>query len=352
MPPLGAPMGPIGSAGATRGLKIPSLPSLPSTPNPVKAAQNRLAEFRTAQQEMLKGPLATYNQLKATVNTVVDSPRRVKEKVLEYQRQAIAFRDNFMLHVEERYQMHRLPILVGGATLGTLALWRGIVGASSMFIEVTDPYSELSCLVLAAAVAGAGTVAARRTYTIDPEGVMSLALASMKKHPGVVEVLGTPLVATSPPCASIVTGGALQLRVKQLVRFESQRLHMLFPVKGSAMQGLVAVEARKRKGKLMLKSVTMDPSTVPDGSQRIIIQGCQSEGTESEVMAALRSSMLRSLDAKPAYDAEDDSEDALEKEANTPKPLSQGGGMYPWERVYERGIQLAQNAKKLISGEK
>eukprot|EP00854_Cymbomonas_tetramitiformis_P016135 gene16135-19140_t len=228
-----------------------TLKSLTMDPSTVPDGVPTLAEARKAQQEMLKGPLATYNQLKATVNTVVDSPRRVKEKVLEYQRQASVFRDNFMLHVEEQYQMHRLPLLAGGATLGTLTLWRCIVGASSMFIEVTDPYSELSCLVLAAAVAGAGTVAARRTYeppsglasgagkyTIDPEGVMRLALASMKKHPGVVE---------------------------------------------------------------------------------------------NEVMAALRSSMLHSLDAKPAYDAEDDSEDALAKEANTPKPLSQGGGMYPWE---------------------
>lgn len=90
-----------------------------------------------------------------------------------------------------------------------------------------------------------GALYLRRKYTIDPNTVYRLAMVRLNTHPGLLEVMGAPLVG-SPVRATVLTGG--KLRFKGLVpRIQSRRAQIIFPLRGSERKGLASLEAKKRK---------------------------------------------------------------------------------------------------------
>lgn len=111
-----------------------------------------------------------------------------------------------------------------------------------MFSVLNDPRPSQA---LSVSLVILGALYLRRKYTIDPNTVYRLAMVRLNTHPGLLEVMGAPLVG-SPVRATVLTGG--KLRFKGLMpRIQSRRAQIIFPLRGSERKGLASLEAKKRK---------------------------------------------------------------------------------------------------------
>ena len=99
-----------------------------------------------------------------------------------------------------------------------------------------------------------------RRFRVNPDAVHRLALLRLNTHPGILEVMGAPLVS-GDVTAMILSGGGLKLMVPLCLaspvldktlqgwipHFQARRVKMVFPVHGSQRRGLVFLDAKKQK---------------------------------------------------------------------------------------------------------
>lgn len=91
--------------------------------------------------------------------------------------------------------------------------------------DPSDASTSASLLALSAALVVGAYAALRRRYTIDPGHAYRLAMYRLNTHPGLLEVMGAPLVG-SPVQASVLTGGNLAFKGLR-PRLHSKRIQMI-----------------------------------------------------------------------------------------------------------------------------
>lgn len=179
-------------------------------------------------------PQAAYKVLPGQAQTLVDASRRPG-----------AFQRVVSLQLDSFWQRHARKVYVVGGVFVAYALWRTMYGITSTFINLSETMAAGGFLALSASIVILGALYLHRKYTIDPAVACRLAMVKLNTHPGVLEVMGAPLVS-SPVRASVITGGGL--RFKGLTpRIRSRRAQIIFPLTGSERRGLVSIEAKKRK---------------------------------------------------------------------------------------------------------
>ena len=146
------------------------------------------------------------------------------------------------------------------------------------------------------------------------------------------------------------------------------------------MRGIVSAEAKKKRGEYVFKMLCVDvPTTttvsLPHGGgggsdgggepaaagegelYRIFLHGSQAEYDKQGVMAELREPFLQAAEAENDFEIEEDGEELEEVRERRerimqmrPKPLSEGGGMFRYERAYERAREAAARAANAVRG--
>ena len=139
-------------------------------------------------------------------------------------------------------------------------------------------------------------------------------------------------------------------------QWQSQRMHMAFPIVGPNGRAVVMLHAKKRWGRTSVRLLAVDvPSGAALGPEtRIFVRGGDADlaGAGGAVLRDLRAPLLAAAAAATARDwARDDAADDAERAAQAraaaaqraqqrreagPRELAQGGGMYAWERGYWR----------------
>jgi hypothetical protein len=263
------------------------------------------------------------------------------------------------LQLEALWHAHGNKIIVAGALVLLYVLWRTLFKVTSLFVNLSETMADMGILALAAAMVAFGFLYMRRLYRIDPNAAYRHALVKLNTSPGVLEVMGAPLVGSDIRAYVQTAGG---IKMKGLTpRYRSRRLMMLFPLKGAERRGLVSLEAKKRKGKYHFKLLAVDVPTAARGEQRVFLEGDQHRYERGGIMSELRDPFLRALDAKTqnAFEQEDEQDEAEEdaqeaqeqrtREAQRllkgPRPLDQGGGMFFWERLWHSLQGLLSRAK-------
>lgn len=179
-------------------------------------------------------PQAAYKVLPGEARTLVDASRRPG-----------TFQRVVSLQLDSFWQRHARKVYVLAGVFAAYALWRTMYGITSTFINLSETMAAGGFLALSASIVILGALYLKRKYTIDPAVACRLAMTRLNTHPGVLEVMGAPLVS-SPVRASVVTGGGL--RFKGLApKIRSRRAQIIFPLTGSERRGLVSIEAKKRK---------------------------------------------------------------------------------------------------------
>ncbi|RMZ52029.1 hypothetical protein APUTEX25_001223, partial [Auxenochlorella protothecoides] len=254
------------------------------------------------------------------------------------------------LQLNSFWQQHGNKVYAVGGIFLAYCLWRTMYGVASTFINLSETMAAGGFLALSVSLVILGALYLRRKYTIDPNTVYRLAMVRLNTHPGLLEVMGAPLVG-SPVRATVLTGG--KLRFKGLVpRIQSRRAQIIFPLRGSERKGLASLEAKKRKGKYVFKLIAVDVPTLSGPDQRLFIEGGPAIYQRGGILDELRDPFIKAIAAEDAFVREDEADDAAEaaeeahaaanKAATGPQPLEAGGGMYFWERValtWQRGLQ-------------
>lgn len=267
------------------------------------------------------------------------------------------------LQVEGIWQQNKW-LFIGTFTLVVVyALWRSMFRVASSFINLSETFAEYGFLAFAMALATLGYLIISHRYKIRPSNVYRIAMIRLNSHPGVLEVLGAPVIG-SELRAYVLVGGGLKFKNFRL-KLRPRRLHMIFPVEGRDHRGMASLEVKKRRGRYDFKLLAVD---VPgaEGSKPIFVYGDMDRYNRGGVLAELRDPFLKALDMSGATEAEDEADDlqdsAAEAEedrgrhADLPKPLDQGGGMYFYEQVWEalhkafaRSLQALQKKKEQLS---
>ena len=247
------------------------------------------------------------------------------------------------LHVDAFWQAHGPKVLGLAAAAATYGAWKATSAVARSAVGGGGDAALSARHALAAAGAAVALVAGlaatfRSRYALAPETVYRAALSRLYADPGVLELMGPPLVG-SPARALVQTGGGLRLRPAgggrssflglPLPAPRSRRIHMVFPLAGTSRRGLAAVEAKKRNGRLVLRVLAVDVpveragvpvrSDSPSGSSahaspwwehRVFLEGDDAAYGRGGVFAALRGPFSQSLALRRAHDEEDDLDDA------------------------------------------
>ena len=253
--------------------------------------------------------------------------------------------------------------------------------------------SELAALGFASVVVILGTSAFKRRTRVDIDSAHAALLRRVSSHAGLKEVLGSPIVgARGNARVALVTGGEWR---KDLVsvrddvsetdreksassfaalpfffgkqqkqtnrttwRWRDERAHVAFPVRGSRARGFVAAEVVKRAGRkptFELVAVDVEAENGRDAHRVYLSGGLRERERADAMVAALRVPLgvalgeaydaLRAGDARRAEERRNEAA-VLSAEARAPKPLDQGGGMWPTERAVDTAASLAHGAKR------
>jgi hypothetical protein len=223
------------------------------------------------------------------------------------------------LQIESFWDRHHLKLYGGVALIGSWIIWKSMRFTASAFVNVSESLAVTGVTTLgASATLFAAAWYYRRRFTISPNSVYRMAMLRLNAHPGVLEVMGAPVVG-SDVRASVVTGGGIKLRSSKgwRPRIKSRRLQMMFPLKGPEKKGLVSLEAKKDKhGKLVLKLLALDiPSLSSPRDQaqpqydRVYIEGGAKEYERGNILNDLRQPILSAL----GMDMRDDDDEDLDR---------------------------------------
>ena len=287
-----------------------------------------------------------------------------------------AARRALMLRVQSFYRNNAFTLTAIGTVMGSLLLWRVMYGTANLFINMSETFAELGLLVTSISVSALGVLYLRHRHALDPEAVYRLSMRALNQDPRVLELLGAPLEATELR-AFVMSGGRLRVGGNLLPKISSRRCHLIFPLQGKDMRGIVSAEAKKKRGKYVFKMLCVDVPTVivprvgstqaPHSSStspsdregeiyRIFLHGSQEEYDKGKIMRELRDPFLQAAESENEHEIEEDSEelDEMRKRRETimemrPKPLSQGGGMFEYERAYETAIGAAGRARSTVA---
>ena len=169
-------------------------------------------------------------------------------------------------HVASLYERYHKPLLgtltlaLAGATYTTThALMATVADSTSVSLATVSAVST----TLALAVVLSSLTVYLRYCTIRPDAVYRKAMMRLNAHPGVLEVLGAPVVGSSTR-ASVVQGGGLVVEGGRL-RMAPKRVDMVWQLTGGyrgrgrgGKVGLVSVEGAKEGGTLRLKVLALD----------------------------------------------------------------------------------------------
>ena len=290
---------------------------------------------------------------------------------------------------------HKEALEIVAQSVAVLVVWHGgltiVASVSSLMTSdasaTPSASSELAALGFASVIVILGTSAFKRRTRVDIDSAHAMLLRRVSAHAGLREVLGSPIVgARGNARVALVTGGEwrkdlidddvdgektsetwfgtrlpfLQKKRNQKTtwRWRDERAHLAFPVSGSRASGFVAAEVVKRAGKKpMFELVAVDVESLNGrDAHRVYLAGGLRERERADAMvAALRVPLGVALgeayDALRAGDARRAEERRIEAavkaaEAAAPKPLDQGGGMWPSERAVDTAASLAHGAKR------
>jgi len=218
------------------------------------------------------------------------------------------------LQLESAWQRHHRKVLVGGLLLLTYSAWRTLRFTAQAFVGISESLATTGIVTLGAALAMALTTwLYRRHFVMSPQAVYRLAMLRLNTHPGVLEVMGAPVVG-SDVRASVLTGGGLKFK-GLLPKIRSRRVMMIFPLKGTERRGLVSVEAKKRHGQMRMSLLAVDvplPQAL-GGEQRFYVEGGPKSYARGGVLDELRRPFLAALTSEDAAEADDEALEASEK---------------------------------------
>ncbi|KAG1663632.1 hypothetical protein FOA52_011687 [Chlamydomonas sp. UWO 241] len=223
-----------------------------------------------------------------------------------------------------------LYAVAGGAS--TYLLWRGMQSAAGLLVVLHGPaLSDTALLGAAAALVAACALYARSVFTVSHTAVYRQAVRQLSTSPAVLEVLGSPVVA-SPVHVAASSGGGL--RFKDLrVKARKPRVAMTFELTGPDRRGLVALEARKKQGRHVFSLLALDVlpsrSTLEglagaagvagsgsrlSGAARLYLAGDAHVYERSEpLLVSLRSPLMHAAGMQAVYERADEEEDELDR---------------------------------------
>ena len=118
---------------------------------------------------------------------------------------------------------------------------------------------------------------------------------------------------------------------------------MIFPMRGSERSGLVSLEAKKKRGQLLVSLLAVDvpmPASM-GGEQRVYVEGGPKAYSRGGVLDELRRTFLAALSSEEAAEVEEaEEEEAEARVAGLKAAITEGGGgtggrqgMFAWERA-------------------
>jgi hypothetical protein len=230
---------------------------------------------------------------------------------------------------------------------------------ASAFVDVSQSMAATGLISLAAALSMVAAVFwYRKFFMISPSAVYRAAIRQLNVHPGILEIMGAPLVG-SDVRATVLTGGGLKVKgMRPKVR--SRRVAMIFPLKGTERRGLVSVEAKKKRGamKMTLLAVDVPMPQALGGEQRLYIVGGPSAYSRGSVLDELRRPFLAALSSEDVVEAEEEAEEereerqaALDDEVAERKSLTPvaGAGPASWAEAPEVYSKAALAARQFLS---
>jgi hypothetical protein len=287
----------------------------------------------------------------------------------------------------------------------------GLTVASLSSSAPATASSELAALGFAAAFVLAGSSALKRRTRVDVDSAHATLLRRVGAHAGLREVLGSPIVgARGNARVALVTGGEWRrddegttiqtndskplyknadrsggsakptrsrssrsffalpftptgnVTRRKKWRWRDERAHVAFPVAGSRARGMVAAEIVKRAGyppAFELVAVDVEAENGRDAHRLYLAGGLRERERADAVVAALRAPLgvaldeaydaLRAGDARRAEETRNEKRKtaAAAAAARVPKPLDEGGGMWPAERAMDTAASIAHGARRL-----
>ena len=262
--------------------------------------------------------------------------------------------------------------------VAVLVVWHGGLTVASLSSSApATASSELAALGFAAAFVLAGSSALKRRTRVDVDSAHATLLRRVGKHAGLREVLGSPIVgARGNARVALVTGGewrrdfqteterstGLKNAFRKKWRWRDERAHVAFPIAGSRARGMGAAEIVKRAGyppAFELVAVDVEAENGRDAHRVYLAGGLRERERADAVVAALRAPLgvaldeaydaLRAGDARRAEETRNEKRKtaAAAAAARVPKPLDEGGGMWPAERAMDTAASIAHGARRL-----
>ena len=194
-------------------------------------------------------------------------------------------------------------------------VWRGMRATAAKFVDVSDSLAATGVFALSASLSAAAvTFAYRRYFSISPAAAYRMAMVKLNSHPGLLEIMGAPVVGSNAR-ASVMTGGGIKFKGSLRPRLRSRRIQMIFPLKGTERRGLVSLEAKKRAGKLKLSLLAVDVPmpAVLGGEQRVYLEGGPKAYSRGGVLDELRRPFLSAIASDDQAEEADEAEEEEEK---------------------------------------
>jgi hypothetical protein len=259
------------------------------------------------------------------------------------------------------------------AAVGT-ATWRLVRGFKRDALGATCEsnvfdvaFGDPAMLVGSMLLAGVGAFALRKRWTLDVEHAVRAATKRLETHASVREILGAPVTA-SASYACVTSGGGLALfkRAKSRVfgaatfpvSVDSKWAHVAFELRGTRKTGVAYLASRKWAGVYETPLLAVEVASRDGELYRVFIEGSVKD-FETSALPALRdvlaansrdADMTRARRETDAHDAARAAELAAERRAaRAPKPLAEGGGMYPHERAADAAGNAALFVRKTLS---
>ena len=252
-----------------------------------------LTRLSTMRSKEVHGPRAGILRTSSPTSPVSSTLGQRAKHLLDQVKAPSNMQKAASLHIEAFWERHYKKMYVVAAVACTWMVWRSMRLAAGAFLNISESLAVTGFTSLAATGFLALTAwFYRRRFVIDPSSVYRQAMLRLNSHPGVLEIMGAPVVG-SDVRASVVTGGGLRMKAWR-PKIRSRRVQMIFPLKGTDRKGLVSLEAKKRRGTLKLSLLAVDvplPAS-QGGEQRVYIQGGPKAYERGGVLNELRRPFL------------------------------------------------------------
>jgi len=277
-------------------------------PLPVRYSSSNVGE---RVQNVIKAVTAVPRTAAKTTQSLLPASAR---RFLDSLQQPSSLQRAMSLQLEAAWQQHRIKAL-SLALLGlTYLVWRAMRRTASAFVDVSQSMAATGLISLGAALSLVAAVFwYRKFFMISPSAVYRAAIRQLNVHPGILEVMGAPLVG-SDVRATVLTGGGLKFKGFR-PKLRSRRVAMIFPLKGTERRGLVSVEAKKKRGamKMTLLAVDVPMPQALGGEQRLYIVGGPAAYSRGSVLDELRRPFLAALSSEEMVEAEEEAEEEQEE---------------------------------------